>query len=57
MEACFKSARELHAEIAKKNPSFKKVYDSQLAYQNNGYQWWQVAELNYNAFMSQHSRG
>ncbi len=57
MEACFKSARELHAEISKKNASFKKVYNSQLAYQNNGYQWWQVAELNYNAFMAQHSRG
>ena len=39
MEACWKSANELHDGIAKTNPSFKKVYDSQLAYQNNGYQW------------------
>ena len=57
MEACYKSAKELHAEIAKKNASFKKVYESQTAFENNGYQWWQVAELNYNAFMAQHSRG
>ncbi len=28
MEACFTSAKELHAEIAGTNESFKKVYDS-----------------------------
>ena len=27
MEACFKSAKDLHAEIAATNEPFKKVYD------------------------------
>ena len=47
MEACFKAAKELHAEIAANNESFKKVYDSMTAFRNNTYQWFQVAELGY----------
>ncbi len=57
MEACYKSAMELHGEIAKTNESFKKVNDSLVSYTNNAYQWFQVAELNYDAFMARHSRG
>ena len=57
MEACFNAAKELHAEIAKDNASFKKVYDSMTTYSNNGYQWFQVAELGYDSFMVRHSRG
>ena len=45
MEACWKAANELHAEIAKTNESFKKVNDSMVAFRNNDYQWFQVAEL------------
>ena len=56
MEACFKAAKELHAEIAATNASFKKVYDSMTAFTNNGYQWFQVAELSYDSFMVRHSR-
>ncbi len=54
MEACFKSAKDLHSEIASTNESFKKVYDSMTAYTNNGYQWFQVAELGYDSFMVRH---
>ncbi len=57
MEACFKAAKELHGEIATTNASFKKVYDSMTNYTNNGYQWFQVAELGYDSFMVRHSRG
>jgi TRAP-type mannitol/chloroaromatic compound transport system substrate-binding protein len=57
MEACYKAAKDLHAEIAQTNESFKKVNDSMTAYTNNGYQWFQVAELNYDSFMTRHSRG
>src|SRR5476649_1812168 len=39
MEACYKAAKELHAEIAKENASFKKVEDSMNAFTNNAYQW------------------
>jgi TRAP-type mannitol/chloroaromatic compound transport system substrate-binding protein len=56
MEACFNAAKELHAEIAKDNASFKKVEDSMNAFTNIGYQWFQVAEQNYDAFMIRHSR-
>ena len=57
MEACYKAAKELHAEIAKENASFKKVYDSMTAFTNERYQWFQVAEYSYDTFMIRHSRG
>jgi TRAP-type mannitol/chloroaromatic compound transport system substrate-binding protein len=57
MDACWKAAAEVHEEIAKTNASFKKVNDSMVAYRNNGYQWWQVAELNYDSFLVRKSRG
>jgi TRAP-type mannitol/chloroaromatic compound transport system substrate-binding protein len=57
MEACYKAAKELHAEIAKENASFKKVEDSMNAFTSNAYQWFQVAELNYDSFMVRHSHG
>jgi TRAP-type mannitol/chloroaromatic compound transport system substrate-binding protein len=56
LEASFKAAMELHGEIAKENPSFKKVNDSLMDFTRNGYQWFQVAELNYDSFMVRHSR-
>ncbi|HEY3793398.1 MAG TPA: TRAP transporter substrate-binding protein DctP [Bradyrhizobium sp.] len=56
MQACFKSAKELHAEISKDNASFKKVYDSMTDFSNNGYQWFQVAEIGYDNFMARHSQ-
>ncbi|MEA2871733.1 MAG: hypothetical protein QOH67_1709 [Hyphomicrobiales bacterium] len=56
MEACYKSAMELHGEIAKENASFKKVNDSMTDYMRNGYQWFQVAELGYDSFMVRHLR-
>jgi TRAP-type mannitol/chloroaromatic compound transport system substrate-binding protein len=57
MEAFFKAAKELHSEIAATNASFKKVNDSMTAFTNEGYSWFQVAELSYDSFMIRHSRG
>jgi TRAP-type mannitol/chloroaromatic compound transport system substrate-binding protein len=57
MDACLKAARELHAETAAANPNFKKVLESLTAFSNNGYQWFQVAEVGYDNFMARHSRG
>ena len=55
MEACFKAAKELHAEIAKTNASFKKVYEFDEGLPRaTAYQWFQVAELNYDSFMIRH---
>jgi TRAP-type mannitol/chloroaromatic compound transport system substrate-binding protein len=56
MEASFKAAMELHAEISKENASFKKVNESMMDFSRNGYQWFQVAELAYDSFMIRHSR-
>jgi TRAP-type mannitol/chloroaromatic compound transport system substrate-binding protein len=56
MEASFKAARELHAEVAAGNPNFKKFLDSLTAYSSNGYQWFQVAEVGYDNFMARHAQ-
>jgi TRAP-type mannitol/chloroaromatic compound transport system substrate-binding protein len=56
MEACFKAAKELHSEVAATNADFKKVYDSLTAFSNNGYQWFQVAEVGFDNFMARHSQ-
>jgi TRAP-type mannitol/chloroaromatic compound transport system substrate-binding protein len=55
MQASFKAAMELHAEVSATNPSFKKVYESLTSYANNGYQWFQVAELGFDSFMARHA--
>ena len=55
MEACYKAAQELHAEISKTNADFKKVYDSMNAFMKPGFSWYSVAELNYDAFMVRHT--
>src|SRR6187399_331420 len=57
MEASYNAAMELHGEIAKENPSFKKVNDSMLDFTKNGYQWFQVAEYSYDTCMILKSRG
>jgi TRAP-type mannitol/chloroaromatic compound transport system substrate-binding protein len=54
MEACYKAAKELHADIAKTNASFKKVYESMEAFQGAAYPWFRVAEFNYDSFMIRH---
>ncbi|CAH1670047.1 MULTISPECIES: TRAP transporter substrate-binding protein [unclassified Chelatococcus] len=51
MEACLKSTNELYAEISAKNPDFKKIIDAMIAYRNEEYLWWQVAEYTYDNFM------
>ncbi|MGY4417839.1 TRAP-type mannitol/chloroaromatic compound transport system substrate-binding protein [Bradyrhizobium sp. JR6.1] len=56
MEASFKAAKELHAEVSATNANFKKVYDSLTSFSNNGYQWFQVAEVGYDNFMARHSQ-
>jgi TRAP-type mannitol/chloroaromatic compound transport system substrate-binding protein len=51
MEACLKAANEVYAEISETNAEFKKVWDNILAFRNDQYLWWQVAEYNYDTFM------
>jgi TRAP-type mannitol/chloroaromatic compound transport system substrate-binding protein len=51
LEACYKAANEIYAELAQTNPNFKKVHDSLTAYRNDAYAWFQVAELSFDTFM------
>jgi TRAP-type mannitol/chloroaromatic compound transport system substrate-binding protein len=51
MEACQKAAMEVYAEVSAKNADFKKVWDSLLAFRNEQYTWWRVAEYTYDDFM------
>jgi len=51
MEACLKASNEVNAETSATNPDFKKVWDSIVAFRNDEYLWWQVAEYGYDSFM------
>ena len=43
MQASFKAAMELYAEISTTNANFKKIYKSLSDFANDGYQWYLVA--------------
>ena len=47
MEASYKAAQEIYAELSKTNPHFKKLYDSLVAFRGDSNQWMQVAELGF----------
>jgi TRAP-type mannitol/chloroaromatic compound transport system substrate-binding protein len=51
MEACYKQANDIYADLAKTNPLFKKLLDSVMAFRNDSYGWMQVGELSYDSFM------
>ena len=51
LEACFKASNEVYAENTAKNPKFKKMHDAYMAFRSDQYQWWRVAEFNYDNFM------
>ncbi len=51
MEASLKASQELYAEISKENEAFRKMHDAVMAFRNDEYLWWQIAEFGYDAFM------
>jgi TRAP-type mannitol/chloroaromatic compound transport system substrate-binding protein len=51
LEASYKAAQELYAELSKENPMFKKLYDSLVAFRGDSTAWNQVAELGFDSFM------
>jgi TRAP-type mannitol/chloroaromatic compound transport system substrate-binding protein len=51
LEACLKAANEVFAETSAANANFKKVLDNMVAFRNDGYLWWQVAEYTNDNFM------
>jgi TRAP-type mannitol/chloroaromatic compound transport system substrate-binding protein len=51
LDACFKASNEVYAEISATNPEFKKIYDNIVAFRNDEYLWWQVAEYAFDSYM------
>jgi TRAP-type mannitol/chloroaromatic compound transport system substrate-binding protein len=51
MEASLKAALEVYQEVSAKNADFKKVWDAMLAFRNDQYLWWRVAEYTYDDFL------
>jgi len=51
MEASYKAATEIYADLSKTNPHFKKLYDSLVAFRGDSLVWLQVAELSFDSFM------
>ena len=51
MDACLKAAFEVYADVSAKNVDFKKVWESMLAFRNEQYLWWQVAEYSYDSYL------
>jgi TRAP-type mannitol/chloroaromatic compound transport system substrate-binding protein len=50
LEACYKAANEIYADLSKTNPHFKKLYESLVPYRNDAYAWLQVAEIGFDSF-------
>jgi TRAP-type mannitol/chloroaromatic compound transport system substrate-binding protein len=51
MEASYKAAQEIYAELSQTNPLFKKLLESVMAFRADSYPWMQVAELGFDSFM------
>ena len=51
MDACWKAANELYAEIGAKNAAFKKLYDHQVAFRADAYLWTSVADFTMDSYM------
>jgi TRAP-type mannitol/chloroaromatic compound transport system substrate-binding protein len=51
MDASLRAALDLYADVSKSNADFKKVWEAMLAFRNDQYLWWQVAELTYDTYL------
>jgi TRAP-type mannitol/chloroaromatic compound transport system substrate-binding protein len=51
MEASYKAALDIYADLSNTNPMFKKLYDSLVAFRGDSLLWQQVAELSFDSFM------
>ncbi|WP_375465602.1 TRAP transporter substrate-binding protein [uncultured Methylobacterium sp.] len=51
MEAALRTANDVYAEIAAKNPDFRRVYEAMRTFRNEEYLWFQVAEYTFDNFM------
>ena len=55
LEASFKASGEVYAETTAKNPAFKKIFDSMMAFRKEEVLWFRVAENTFDNFMARQS--
>ena len=51
LDACFKAANEVYADITGKNEDFKKTYESMKALRADQYLWFQLSENTFDTYM------
>lgn len=51
LTAAYDAAQEVYADYTAQNATFKKIYDSQLAYAREEYLWLQLSEYTFDTFM------
>jgi TRAP-type mannitol/chloroaromatic compound transport system substrate-binding protein len=51
LDAAWKAAHDLYAEIAASNPMFKRCLQSMLAFRTENYLWWQINEYAFDSYM------
>jgi len=51
LDAAFKAANEIYAELSAGNADFKRIYEHMRAFRNEEYLWWQVAEYSFDTMM------
>ena len=51
LDACFKAANDIYAEIGAKNEDFKKHWESTKAFRADQYLWLQLADNTYDTYM------
>jgi TRAP-type mannitol/chloroaromatic compound transport system substrate-binding protein len=56
LEACYKTANDLYAQLGADDPKFKKIADAYAAFRADQYLWWQVAEYSFDNFMIRERR-
>jgi len=55
MDASFAAANEVYAETTAKNPAFKKIYDSMVAFRKEEVLWFRVVENTFDNYMARQS--
>jgi TRAP-type mannitol/chloroaromatic compound transport system substrate-binding protein len=56
LQASYKSARELYAELSDKYPNFKRLHDHLIGFRGQSLPWWQISDFSYDALMLQATR-
>ncbi len=51
LDACYNASLEVYKETTAANADFKKVYDNIVAFRNDEYLWWQVAEYTFDTYL------